>query len=65
MRRNFPSYNVYQDNRNEWRWSYEASNGLTIAVSSESYKRYDDAIHAVGLVKTSGASPVYVPPGKA
>ena len=40
--RTYPSYWLYKDNRGEYRWTYEASNGLTIAVSSEGYKKRSD-----------------------
>lgn len=36
--RPFPSYFIYRDKQKKWRWSYEASNGETISVSSESYR---------------------------
>ena len=41
--RTYPSYWLYKDNRGEWRWSYDAKNGETIAVSSEGYNRRIDA----------------------
>lgn len=65
MARNYPSYNVYQDRAGEWRWSYEARNGRTIAVSSEGYVKYEDALHGVTLMQGSSADPVYVPSDKA
>ena len=33
--RTYPSYWLYKDNRGEWRWSYDAKNGETIAVSAK------------------------------
>jgi uncharacterized protein YegP (UPF0339 family) len=59
--RPFPSYWLYKDNRGEWRWTYEASNGLTIAVSSESYKRRIDANRGIQIMQASGGSPVWMP----
>lgn len=59
--RTYPSYWMYKDNRNEWRWTYEASNGKTIAVSSESYKNRADCRHAIDIMKASTNSDVWVP----
>lgn len=57
--RSYPSFNVYRDNRGEYRWTYEASNGKTIAVSSEGYVAKSDCINGVSLMKASFASPVF------
>ena len=46
-------YVMKQDNRDEWRWKYVASNGETIAVSSEGYKNKTDCRHSINLVKQS------------
>ncbi|MBX3575179.1 MAG: DUF1508 domain-containing protein [Mesorhizobium sp.] len=59
--RTYPSYWLYKDNRDEWRWSYEASNGETIAVSSEGYKRRVDAERGIAIMKASANSPVWWP----
>lgn len=59
--RPFPSYWVYQDNRGEYRWTYEASNGLTIAVSSEGYSRKADCLRSIDIMKGSGSSPTWMP----
>ena len=59
--RTFPSYWIYRDNRNEWRWTYEASNGKTIAVSSESYVRKADCERGIEIMKASHSSGVWLP----
>ena len=59
--RPYPSYWIYRDNRGEWRWTYEASNGETIAISSEGYKRKADCQNGIDLMKASYASPVWIP----
>lgn len=59
--RAYPSYWMYKDARGEWRWSYEASNGLTIAVSSEGYKRRADCERSIEIMKASKDSPVWMP----
>lgn len=59
--RPYPSNWMYRDNRGEWRWTYEASNGKTIAVSSEGYVRRADCRHGISLMQASSAAPVWVP----
>lgn len=59
--RPFPSYWLYRDVRGEWRWTYHASNGLVIAVSSEGYKRRVDCERGIEIMKGSSASPVWMP----
>ncbi len=59
MSRPFPSYWIYRDQRNEWRWRYDASNGLTIAVSSESYKNKADCMRGIEIMKASASGEVW------
>ena len=59
--RPYPSYWIYRDRVGQWRWSYEASNGETIAVSSESYIRKSDCQRGIDLMKASYSSPVWTP----
>lgn len=59
--RPYPSYWIYRDRTGQWRWTYEASNGKTIAVSSESYVRKVDCERGIELMKASFASPVWIP----
>ena len=59
--RTYPSYWIYRDNRSEWRWTYEASNGKTIAVSSESYVRKVDCERAIEIMQASSSSAVWTP----
>lgn len=59
--RSYPSYAIYRDNRGEWRWSYEAVNGETIAVSSEGYNRRGDCERAIEIMRNCAASPVWEP----
>lgn len=59
MNRTYPSYWIYRDQRAEWRWTYEASNGRTIAVSSESYKRRSDCERGIDIMKASFSSPTW------
>ena len=57
--RTFPSYLLYKDNAGYYRWSYAASNGLIIAVSSESYVAKSDCQRGIDIMKASYNSPVF------
>lgn len=41
---NGDTWEIYQDNRGEWRWRRVASNGKTVGSSSEGYKNKSDCI---------------------
>lgn len=57
----YPSYYLYKDAKKEWRWTYEASNSKTIAVSSEGYKNRVDAERGIDIMKASYNSPTWMP----
>jgi uncharacterized protein YegP (UPF0339 family) len=59
--RPYPSYWLYRDAKREWRWTYHASNGEPIAVSSEGYVRRADANRSIEIMKASHSSPVWMP----
>ena len=59
--RTYPSYWLYKDIKGEWRWTYEASNGKTIAVSSEGYIKRADCERGIEIMKDSKNSPVWYP----
>ena len=59
--RPFPSYWLYKDNQNMWRWKYDASNGRTISVSSESYHNRADCERSIEIMKQSHSSPTWMP----
>lgn len=59
--RTYPSYWLYKDNRGEYRWSYDAINGRTIAVSSEGYARKADCLRSIDIMKASNGSPIWMP----
>ncbi|MFO1351476.1 MAG: DUF1508 domain-containing protein [Gammaproteobacteria bacterium] len=42
---------LYQDSDGRWRWCYNTSNHMTIAISSESYATKEEALHIIHLVK--------------
>ncbi len=59
--RAFPSYWMYKDSRGEWRWTYEASNAKTIAVSSEGYVKRSDCERSIEIMRSSSNSPIWLP----
>lgn len=59
--RTYPSFFMYKDNAKEWRWTYEASNGETISVSSEGYKRRVDCERGIELMQQSAGKQTWVP----
>ena len=59
--RTYPSYWMYKDRVGEWRWSYDASNGRTISVSSEGYINRSDCERSIEIMKSSTYSPVFIP----
>lgn len=59
--RTYPSYWLYKDAKKEWRWRYDASNGQTIAVSSESYKKRSDCERGIQIMRESSASQTWFP----
>jgi len=59
--RPFPSYWMYKDNANQWRWTYHAANGRAIAVSSEAYHNRSDCERSIDIMKASSSSEVWMP----
>lgn len=51
-------FEVYEDKAKEFRWRCKASNGQTVASSSEGYKAKADCTHAIDLIKKGAASAV-------
>ena len=59
--RPYPSYWMYKDSQNLWRWRYDSSNYKTIAVSSESYHNKADCERSIAIMKASYNSEVWLP----
>ncbi len=57
--RPYPSFYIYLDSADEFRWRYQASNTKIIADSGEGYKTYADCKHGISLVQSSHSSPVW------
>jgi hypothetical protein len=47
-------YVVYQDSKQEWRWTFYASNGEALAVSSEGYVAESDCRRAIQIIQNFG-----------
>jgi hypothetical protein len=45
-------FELYRDSQNQWRWRLRASNGRTIADSSEGYHNKQDCLDGINLVKS-------------
>ena len=53
---NVAYFKVFTDNQGQYRWLFVATNGKTIAVSSEAYIRKADCEHGITLIKREGPS---------
>ena len=53
--RPYPSYLIYLDANQHFRWKIEAANGRIIANSGEGYHNLADCEHAINLVKGTTA----------
>ena len=49
-------FELFKDNKSEWRWHLKADNGEPIADSAEGYKNKLDCEHGIDLVKSTNAS---------
>jgi len=57
----YPCFYQYKDTAGYWRWTYYASNGKAISVSSESYVAKADCQRSIDIMKASHSSTVYEP----
>ena len=48
-------FEIFKDNKKEFRWRLKASNGLIIATSGEGYVAKADCEHGLELVKKEAA----------
>ena len=55
----YPCYYMYKDNASYWRWTYYASNGKAISVSSESYVAKADCQRSIEIMQASYNSTIY------
>jgi uncharacterized protein YegP (UPF0339 family) len=44
-------FDVYKDDKGEWRWTLKSRNGRITGDSGEGYKNKQDCIHGVNLIK--------------
>lgn len=54
-------FELYRDNRGEWRWRLVAGNGKIIATSGEGYQNKSDCLHTVGLVQDCALAQIVTP----
>jgi len=50
------NFEIYKDEKGEYRWTLRAANGKTIADSGEGYKSKADCEHGLKLIKEGAAS---------
>jgi uncharacterized protein YegP (UPF0339 family) len=50
------TFEVFQDNKKEFRWRLKASNGKIIATGGEGYVAKADCEHGIEIVKREAAS---------
>lgn len=53
-------FKIFTDNVGQFRWRFVATNGKTIAVSSEAYVHKADCLHSITLIKREGPSAVVI-----
>lgn len=51
-------FELYRDEARDYRWRLRSANGNTIAESGEGYRRREDCLRGIELVKSSHAAPV-------
>jgi uncharacterized protein YegP (UPF0339 family) len=51
------SYEVYREPNGDWRWRLRSQNGNTIADSAEGYRRKENCLAGIKLVKGSYDAP--------
>lgn len=52
-------FEVFQDNKKEWRWRFVSRNSRIIAVASEGYKTETDCVNGIRLMQEEAAgSPI-------
>lgn len=51
-------FEVHKDTKDEWYWTFQATNGKTICKSTDGYKNRLDCLHSIRIVKdlSPGAS---------
>lgn len=50
--RTYPSFLIYLDKQDQFRWRLQAANHRTIADSGEGYHNYKDCRSAISLIKS-------------
>jgi uncharacterized protein YegP (UPF0339 family) len=50
------TFEIYQDNRKEYRWRLKAANGQVIATSGQGYKSKADCRHGIEIIQREAAT---------
>lgn len=59
-KRPIPSFLIFQDKEQRWRWNYLGANGRIIAMGAETYAQQQGCIRAIRTFMASGEAPVLV-----
>lgn len=58
--RPIPSFLIFQDRDDRWRWNFLGPNGRIVARGTESYLKQQGCIRAIGMCMGSASAPVLV-----
>jgi len=58
--RTFPSYRLYRDTRNRWRWRYERDRNEPLAVSPDSYASREECESMVRQLRSPAEVPLWI-----
>lgn len=58
--RPFPSFRLYKDHRDRWRWRYERSEHEPLAVSPDGYESRVECEQMVALLRRSVDAPIWI-----
>ena len=59
-KRPIPSFLIFQDKNQHWRWNYLAANGRIVAIGAEAYLRPQGCLKAIRLLQESTSIPILV-----
>ena len=53
-----PSFLIFRDQKNRWRWNFAAANGRVVAASTVAYERREGCVRALRQIRGQGDVPV-------
>lgn len=58
LKRPIPSFMIFQDDKDHWRWNYLAPNGRIMATGTESYLREQGCVRAIRMLMVPDHIPI-------